>query len=152
VVCLKNGAGPQGRHFLSCNFINHSIVPRLRRSLVLRKFLIHALTGVAIECRPFGPGFCKLTSASASNSAAQLVQRFLQSVFGLGSQAKVWATVAKNSGALRRGGGKVGVTNQAGSHCLSLASVMTTNKTAKRFFSGNRGQHARFSDQILSRQ
>jgi hypothetical protein len=44
-------------------------------------FLIHALTGVAIECRPFGPKFRKLTSASPSDSAAQqLAQTFLKFV------------------------------------------------------------------------
>jgi hypothetical protein len=35
--------------------INRCFVPHLRRSFVLAWFCSHALTGVAIEYRPFGP-------------------------------------------------------------------------------------------------
>jgi hypothetical protein len=40
---------------MPCDIINHCFVPHLRCSFVLTGFLIHALTGVAIACRPFGP-------------------------------------------------------------------------------------------------
>ena len=46
---------PKGRHFIPRDVINHCFVSHLRRSFVVDWLLIHALTAVAIACRPFGP-------------------------------------------------------------------------------------------------
>jgi hypothetical protein len=40
---------------MPCDVRKQCLVSHLRRSFVMTKLLIHALTGVAIACRPFGP-------------------------------------------------------------------------------------------------
>ena len=76
-IILEKVLRPEGRALLLSRF--HQPLHRAAPSALtgLGEFLIHALTGVAIECRPFGPEVAQ-TSLCVNPNSHRLVRTFLK--------------------------------------------------------------------------